>query len=128
MAISKFAVFCVAAVFAGGATAGLAIDSRAVPAAQVSEASVATPISAIANPDDAFKNVRVQLVSGKTVGHVVAIATNGAGRATRVRLELADMPSERIWVDQSDLSYSRSRDVIVAHDIHAPAMAVADAR
>lgn len=128
MAISKFAIACVAAVFAGGATASLAIDDSAAVPAQVTDAGVATPISAIANPSQSFRNVAVQLVSGKTVGHVVAITTNAAGRATRVRMALADMPSQQIWVDQSDLVYSRSRDVIVAHDIHAPALAVADAR
>ena len=89
---------------------------------------VATPISHIANPQAAFRNVAVQFTSGKALGRVVAIATNGAGRATRVRVALDDMPAQQIWLDQDDLVYSRSHDVIVAHDVHAPAMAVADAR
>ena len=126
--ISKFALACVAAIFAGGATAGLTAEGSAVAPAQVTSSGRATPISAIANPLLSFQGVSVQLVSGKPVGRVVAIAVNGAGRATRVRVELADMPSEAIWLDQDDLVYSRSRDVIVAHDVHAPAMTVADAR
>ncbi|HEY0303008.1 MAG TPA: hypothetical protein VGC36_16800 [Rhizomicrobium sp.] len=128
MAISKFAIACVAAVLAGGATAGLAVDGAPVPPAQMSASGAVTPISAIADPNRSFKAVSVQLTSGKTVGRVVAIATDAAGRATRVRVELADMPSQRIWLDQNDLVYSRSRDVIVAHDVHAPAMTMAAAR
>ncbi|HXC54358.1 MAG TPA: hypothetical protein VNU97_03615 [Rhizomicrobium sp.] len=129
MALSKFGIACIAAVLAGGATAGLAGDygSPAVPA-QVSEQSRATPISAIADPERAFKDVAVQFVSGKALGHVVAVSTDGAGRAARVRVALDDMPAQQIWLDQDDLVYSRARDVIVAHDVHAPTMAVADAR
>jgi hypothetical protein len=126
--ISKFAIACVAAVFAGGASAGLTIDNAPAPAAQVAEASVATPISAIANPERSFKNVAVQFTSGKSFAHVVAVSTNGSGHAARIRVALDDMPSQQLWLDSDDLVYSRSRDVIVAHDVHAPAMAVADAR
>ena len=74
-----------------------------------------------------FRDVAVQFVSGKTFGHVVAISTDGRGRVSRVRIALADMPSQQIWLDQDDLVYSRSQNVIVAHDVHAPAMAVAEA-
>lgn len=126
--ISKFALACVAAIFTGGATAGLVAEGTPMPAAQVAEASLATPISAIADPDSSFRNVAVQFNNGKSFGRVVGIALDGAGRATRVRVALDDMPSEKIWLDQDDLVYSRSRDVIVAHDVHAPAMAIADAR
>ena len=126
--ISKFALACVAAIFAGGATAGLTAEGSDVAPAQVTNSSRATPISAISNPRVSFQDVSVQLISGKPVGRVVAIATNAQGRAIRVRVELADMPSQAIWLDQSDLVYSRSRDVIVAHDVHAPIMTVADAR
>lgn len=126
--ISKFALACVAAIFAGGVTAGLTAEGSEVAPAQVTNSGLGTPIAAIANPQVSFQDVSVQLISGKPVGRVVAIATNAQGRATRVRVELADMPSEAIWLDQSDLVYSRSHNVIVAHDIHAPAIAVADAR
>ncbi|MEI9886054.1 MAG: hypothetical protein WDN08_06055 [Rhizomicrobium sp.] len=128
MAISKFAIACVAAVFAGGSAAAIAIDGSAVPAPQIVQSGLVTPISAIADPHRSFNDVAVQLVSGRTVGHVTGVVTDGAGRATRLRMELADMPTQHIWLDRSDLVYSRSRDVIIAHDIHAPAMAVADAR
>ena len=126
--ISKFVLACVAAIFTGGVTAGLTAEGSAVAPAQVTTTGLATPISAIVNPQAAFQDVAVQLIDGKAVGRVVAVATDAAGRASRVRVELADMPSEAIWLDKSDLVYSRSRDVIVAHDVHAPAMAVADAR
>ena len=126
--ISKFALACVAAVFTGGVTAGLTAEGSAGTPAQVMTSESTTPIAAILNPLVSFQNVSVQLISGKPVGRVVAIATNADGRATRIRVELADMPSEALWLDQSDLVYSRSHNVIVAHDIHAPAMAVADAR
>ncbi len=126
--LSKFAIAAVAAIFAGGAAATVGTESSPAPAAQVAEAGVATPISAIANPQVSFKNVDVQFTSGKSFGRVVAISTNAAGRATRVRVALDDMPSQQIWLDQDDLVYSRSHDVIIAHDVHAPAMAVADAR
>jgi hypothetical protein len=126
--LSKFAIAAVAAIFAGGAAASVGFESSPAPAAQVAEAGVATPISHIANPQAAFRNVAVTFTSGKAFGRVVAIATNGAGRATRVRVALDDMPAQQIWLDQDDLVYSRSHDVIIAHDVHAPAMAVADAR
>jgi hypothetical protein len=124
--ISKFAIACVAAVFAGGATAGLAGDGAPAPAAPTVEAR--TPISAVADPQSAFKNVAVQFVSGKTFAHVVAISTNDKGHAMRIRVALDDMPAQQIWLDQDDLAYSRARNVIVARDVHAPAMAVADAQ
>jgi len=126
--LSKFAIACVAAVFAGGASAGLTIDNAPAPAAQIAEAPVGTPISAIADPESSFKNVSVQFTSGKSFAHVVAVSTNGAGHAARIRVALDDMPSQQLWLDSDDLVYSRSRDVIIAHDVHAPAMAVADAR
>ena len=126
--ISKFALACVAAVFTGGVAAGLTAEGSTGSPAQVMTSESTTPIAAISNPLVSFQNVSVQLISGKPVGRVVAIATNADGRATRIRVELADMPSEALWLDQSDLVYSRSHNVIVAHDIHAPAMAVADAR
>jgi hypothetical protein len=125
--ISKFALACVAAIFTGGVSAGLTAEGSVAPV-QVKTSESTTPIAAIGNPLVSFQNVSVQLISGKPVGRVVAIATNAQGRATRVRVELADMPSEAIWLDQNDLVYSRSHNVIVAHDVHAPAMAVADAR
>jgi hypothetical protein len=126
--ISKFAVAAIAAVFAGGASAGLGIDNTPVAPAQVLDASPATPIDRIANPESSFRNVAVQFNSGKTFAHVVGVTTDGAGRAVRIRVALDDMPAQQLWLDQSDLVYSRSRDVIVAHDVHAPAMAVADAQ
>jgi hypothetical protein len=126
--LSKFAIACVAAVFAGGASAGLTIDNAPAPAAQVAEAHVGTPISMIANPESSFKNVAVQFTSGKSFAHVVSVSTNGAGHAARIRVALDDMPTQQLWLDSDDLVYSRSRDVIIAHDVHAPAMAVADAR
>jgi len=128
MAVSRFGLLCIAAVVAGGATAGLAdSDNPSVPV-QVTAEHRGTPIAAIANPDSSFRDVAVQFTSGKTFGHVVAISTNGEGRATKVRVALDDMPSEKIWLDQADLVYSRSCDAIVAHDVHAPNLAVADAR
>ena len=126
--ISKFALACVAAIFTGGVSAGLTAEGSTGSPVQVQTAESTTPIALIGNPLVSFQNVSVQLISGKPVGRVVAIATNADGHATRVRVELADMPSEAIWLDQSDLVYSRGRNVIVAHDVHAPAMAVADAR
>jgi len=128
MAISKFAIFAVAAIVAGGATAGLAdSDSRTAPA-QVAGEHRATPIAAIANPALSFRNASVEFNSGKAFGRVVGVATNDEGRATKVRVALNDMPSEQIWLDQSDLVYSRTRGAIIAHDVHAPNLAVADAR
>ena len=128
MAISKFAIACVAAIFAGGVSAGLTVEGSASQPVHIAAALVTTPISRIANPEDSFRDVAVQFTSGKTFGHVVAISTDGAGRANRIRVALSDMPSQLIWLDQDDLVYSRTRNVIVAHDVHAPAMAVADAR
>ena len=126
--ISKFALACVAAIFAGGVTAGLTAEGSVGSPAQVKTSESTTPIAAIGNPLVSFQDVSVQLISGKPVGRVVGIATNAQGRATRIRVELADMPTEAIWLDQTDLVYSRSHNVIVAYDVHAPAMAVADAR
>lgn len=126
MAISKFAVACMAAVLAGGAAAGLTLEGSAPP--QVQNADAVTPISAVADPQTSFKDAAVQFTSGKAFGHVVAIATNGAGRVSRIRVALDAAPAQRLWLDQDALVYSRARNVIVTHDIHAPAMAVADAR
>ncbi len=126
--ISKFAVAAVAAIFAGGASAGLSIDNTPAAPAQVSASGAVTPIDRIANPESSFRNVAVQFNSGKTFAHVVGVTTDGAGRAVRIRVALNDMPSQQLWLDQNDLVYSRSHDVIVAHDVHAPAMAVADAQ
>ncbi len=125
MAVSKFAVACMAAVLAGGATAGLASnDSHSVPAQVVAETPV-TPISAIADPARLLQGVAIRFVSGQSFGRVVAVSTDTAGHATRVRVALDGMPATRLWIDQSDLVYSRARDSIVAHDVHAPAMTVA---
>ena len=112
----------------GGVTAGLAQTETTPPAVQLATEHRTTPIAAIANPDSSFRNVAVEFTSGKAFGRVVAISTNGEGRAIKVRVALNDMPSEQIWLDQSDLVYSRSRDAIIAHDVHAPNLAVADAR
>ena len=124
--ISKFAIACVAAIFAGGGAASVVADGTPAPDTHV--ASSTTPIVAIAEPESSFANVAVEFSNGKPFGRVVAIAVNGAGHATRVRVALDDMPGQKIWLDQDDLVYSRARNVIVAHDVHAPAMAVADAR
>jgi hypothetical protein len=127
MAVSKFGLLAVAAVLAGGITAGIA-STDAVQPAQVAVEHRTTPISAIANPDRSFRNAAVEFTSGKAFGRVVAVSTNGEGRATRIRVALNDMPSQPVWLDQSDLVYSRARDAIIAHDVHAPNLAVADAR
>jgi hypothetical protein len=128
MTISKFGLACVAAIFAGGATASVGVEGTPAPAVQVATTEITTPISAIARPNESFRNIAVQFTSGKTFGHVIGVVTNGAGRATGVRVRLSDLPSQAIWLDQDDLGYSRSHDVIVAHDVHAPNLAVADAR
>ena len=128
MAVSKFTIACVAAILAGGATASLADGDQAmVPAQETSERAV-TPIAAIADPARSFDGVAVRFVSGRRFGRVVAVATDSHGRATRVRVALDGMPATRLWLDRSDLVYSRAADSIVAHDVHAPAMTVADAR
>jgi len=125
MAVSKFAVACVAAILAGGTTAGLASgDASAVPA-QIADETPVTPIAAIREPERLLAGVQIRFVSGKSFGRVVGVATDSAGHATRVRVALDGMPAERLWIDQSDLVYSRARDSIVAHDVHAPAMTVA---
>ena len=128
MAISKFGLLAVAALVTGGTTAGL-VDTETRPAAvQVAAEHRVTPIAAIADPSLSFRNTAVEFTSGKEFGRVVGIATNDQGRATKVRVALNDMPSQQIWLDQSDLVYDRSRGAIVAHDVHAPNLAVADAR
>ncbi|MEI9991823.1 MAG: hypothetical protein WDM86_17530 [Rhizomicrobium sp.] len=125
MAVSKFAVACIAAVLAGGATAGLAnSDIHAVPT-QVAEETPVTPVSAIADPSRLLAGVAVRFVSGQSFGRVVAVSTDAAGHATRIQVALDGMPGTELWIDQSDLVYSRARDSIVAHDVHAPAMTVA---
>ncbi len=125
MAVSKLGIFCVAAALAGGATAGLAGTETPSQPAQADTEFRATPIAAIADPDRSFRNVAVQFTSGKALGRVVAVTTDAAGRALRVRVALDDMPSQQVWLDKSDLVYSRSRDAIVANDVHAPQMSVA---
>jgi hypothetical protein len=128
MAVSKFGLLAVAAILIGGVSAGIAQTEAPAQPAQAATEHRTTPIASIANPDQSFRNVAVQFTSGKEFGRVVAISTNGDGRATKVRVALNDMPSQQIWLDQNDLVYSRSRDAIIAHDVHAPALAVADAR
>jgi len=128
MALSKFAVACAAAIFAGGATAGLAIDNTTDSTPQVRADNRVTPIRAIADPERSLHGVAVQFVSGKPFGRVVAITTNAGGHVSKIRIVLDDMPAQQLWLDQRDLVYSRARDVIVAHDVHAPAITVADAR
>jgi hypothetical protein len=128
MAISKFGLACIAAVIAGGATSVLANGNPVPPPARSATIPPGTPIAAIANPQAAFKDIAVQFVSGKTFGHVAAIAMTEDGRAARLRIVVDDVPSQSLWLGPDDLSYSRSRDVIVARDVHAPAIAVADAR
>ncbi len=128
MALSKFAIACVAAVFAGGLCARLSDGGTASASAQVIDENPVTPISDIARPDDAFRGLSVRLVSGHRVGHVVSVATDAKGRATKIRVALDDMPGQTLWLAQTDLVYSRARDAIIAHDIHAPAVTLADAR
>jgi hypothetical protein len=128
MAVSKFVIACTAAIFAGGALGTLADENAAGSAPQVRADNRVTPIRAIADPERALNGVAVQFVSGKRFGRVVAISTNAAGHVSRIRVALDDMPAQKLWLDQQDLVYSRARDVIVAHDVHAPAMTVADAR
>jgi len=125
MTVSKFAVACVAAILAGGATAGLAHDDQDMVKAQVAEETPVTPISAIADPSRLLTGVPVRFVSGQSFGRVVAVSTDANGHATRIRVALDGMQSTKLWIDQSDLVYSRARDSIVAHDVHAPAMTVA---
>ncbi len=126
MAVSRFAVACVAAILAGGTTAGLASDDAvSLPSAQVANETPVTPITAIGDPARLLAGVPVRFVSGQPFGRVVAVSTDTAGHATRVRVALDGMPAERLWLDQSDLVYSRAHDSIIAHDVHAPAMTVA---
>ena len=125
MAISKFTLACVAAILAGGATAGLAEDPFSPVPTQVSDERPVTPIAAIARPVELFRGVTVRLVSNKPVGRVRAVDTDTRGHATRIQVALSDMPGTAVWVDQSDLVYSRAQDAIIAHDIHAPSMTVA---
>jgi hypothetical protein len=125
--VSKFAVACVAVIVAGGVTAGLATNEPSVPPAQVSASHRGTPIAAIGNPALSFRDVAVQFVSGKTFAHVVDVAIDGSGHASRILVALDDPPEQRIWLDPEDLVYSRSLDAIVAHDIHGVAITVADA-
>jgi hypothetical protein len=127
MAISKLGLLAVAAVVTGGTTAGLVGTETRSVLVQVAAEQRVTPISAIADPTLSFRNTAVEFTSGKEFGRVVGVATNGLGRATKVRVALNDIPSEQIWLDQSDLVYSRSRAAIIAHDVHAPNLAVADA-
>jgi hypothetical protein len=125
MAVSKFAVACVAAVLAGGASAGLASsDDTSAHAVQVTNERPVTPIAAVSDPT-LFQNVSVRFVSGKSFGRVVGVATDARGRASRIQVALNDMPGTTLWLDKSDLVYSRSQDAIVAHDVHAPSIAVA---
>ncbi|MEJ1968297.1 MAG: hypothetical protein WDN03_06605 [Rhizomicrobium sp.] len=128
MAVSRFGLACFAAILAGGASASLAGNDGPMQPAQVSTDHRGTPIAAIADPEVSFRNVAVEFTSGKAFGRVVGVTTDGRGRASRIHVALNDTPAQRIWLDQNDLVYSRARDVIVAHDIHPPVMAVADAR
>jgi|GEM_PF-4885910 hypothetical protein len=123
MAISKFAVACVAAIFAGGGAAGLADGGTAPVSAQVADEHQVTPVSAVAYPARSFDGVAVRFVSGKSFGHVIAVASDARGHATRLRVALDS--GENLWLDQRDLVYSRARDSIVAHDVHAPVTTVA---
>ncbi|MBL6613182.1 MAG: hypothetical protein ISP45_04175 [Reyranella sp.] len=125
MAVSKFGILCIAAVLAGGLTAGLADSEPSVRPAQDTAEHLATPIVAIANPMLSFRDAPVEFNSGREFGRVVAVAINNEGRATKVRVALRDLPSQQIWLDQADLVYSRSRGAIIAHDVHAPDLAVA---
>ena len=125
MAVSKFAVACVAAILAGGASAGLAsTDDAPAPVVQVTDSRPVTPIAAVRDPA-LFHDVVVRFVSGQGFGHVVGVATDARGRASRIEVALDGMPGTTLWLDKSDLVYSRSQDMIVAHDVHAPVMAVA---
>jgi hypothetical protein len=125
MAVSKFAIACVAAILAGGATAGLArSDDRTATPVQVLDEHPVTPIAAITDPQATLQDVAVRFVSGKQFGRVVAVATDAHGHAARIRVALDGMPT-KLWIDQSDLVYSRSQDAIVAHDVHPPALTVA---
>jgi len=126
--VSKFAIACVAAIVAGGVTAGLSTEEPSARMAQATTSHRGTPVAAIADPAANFRGVAVQFVSGKTFGHVVAVAVDGLGHASRIRVALDDIPSQQIWLDPEDLVYSRSRDVIVAQDVHGAALAIADAR
>lgn len=129
MPISKLAIAAVAAILAGGASAGLTpADDAAAPGLQQTATVRATPVAMLQAPERSLKDVAVQFTSGKTFGHVVAVSTDGAGHARKIRVALADMPNEQIWLDQDDLVYSRAHDVIIAHDVHAPEITVADAR
>jgi hypothetical protein len=123
MTISKYAVACVAAIFAGGVTAGLA-DGGTVPVpAQVTDEDQVTPVSAVAYPDQSFDGVAVRFVSGKSFGRVVAVSTDARGHAARLRIALDS--GERLWIDRRDLVYSRARDSIIAQDVHPPMTAIA---
>jgi hypothetical protein len=128
MVPSKFAIACAVAIFAGGAMAALASGDATDSTLQVRADSRVTPIRAIADPERSLHGVAVQFVSGKPFGRVVAVSTNADGHVSKIRIVLDDMPAQQLWLDQQDLVYSRARDVIVAHDVHAPALTVADAR
>jgi len=124
MAVSKFAIACMAAILAGGASAGLANDNATAVPAQVTDETPVTPISAIADPTRLLDGVAVRFVSGRAFGRVVAVSTDATGHATKIRVALDGMPGERLWIDRSDLVYSRARNSILAHDVHAPAPAM----
>ncbi|HEY0106632.1 MAG TPA: hypothetical protein VGB91_11155 [Rhizomicrobium sp.] len=126
MAVPKFALACLAAAVAGGACAGFARDSAA-PAQDVS-APPLTPLAAIAQPAVAFRGVAVRLASGRAIAHVAAVATDGQGRASRIQIVFDDLSARTLWLGGSDLAYSRAGNCIVARNIPAPAMTLAQAR
>src|SRR6185436_11887142 len=104
MAVSKFAIACVAAVLAGGASASISGSDGAPPeATQTSNGILGTPVYAIHQPHAMFRDTPVQFVSGKTFAHVVNVATDDAGHATRVQVALDDMPAQKLWLDEGNL-------------------------
>jgi hypothetical protein len=121
MALSRFALCCVAAVATGAVIGALWHEPVR---ARASDAG--TPVAAIADPQTSFRDVAVESPSGIAFGHVVDVATDAKGRAEQVRVALDG--GRPLWISGYGLFYSRERNVIVARDLRHPAMAIAEAR
>jgi hypothetical protein len=121
MALSKFALCCVAAVATGAVIGALRHEPTHARAAEAG-----TPVAAIADPQASFRDVAVESSSGIAFGHVIDVATDARGRAEQVRVALDG--GRLLWLSGNGLVYSRERNVIVARDLHYPAMAIAEAR
>lgn len=88
--------------------------AQASTAAPTTTASNTMPLDSVSNPPQTLANASVETSNGQAVGAVQRVITDAAGKAKTVVIALLGKASRLVAVAANQLSFDRSRNVVVA--------------